>query len=215
MQNTRNFDLLSLLPSSLQSDAQVIAACSALEGELQAVSTAVDEIMIVSKLDTLPAEVIDHLAWQWHVDFYEDSLALVIRRALVKKSIPWHRRKGTKAIVQEYVSTVLSNGVVTEWFDYGGSPYHFRVQTDEIITDATVYERLTSVINAVKNVRSWLDALIVNRSWNGKIYVGGITVMGRSLTLSPVAFKAPAVSGTHRVGCAIHAGKILSIREVS
>lgn len=211
MQNIRNFSLLSLVPPSLQSDPQVQAACAALEGELQAVSNDIDQIMIISKLDQQSAAVVDNLAWQWHVDFYDDSLPLEKRIALVKNSILWHRIKGTPAAVQQRVSTVLSGGEVTEWFEYNGRPYYFRVQTDEIVSSQTVYDRLTALIEATKNVRSWLDCLLVARGWSGKFYAGGAIYRGQSLIVRPAQFVPPNVIGTQFIRGAIYFGKTITV----
>lgn len=211
MQNIRNFNLLSLISPSLQSDSQIIAACQALEGELQAVSTAIDEIMIISKLDQQPSEVIDSLAWQWHTDFYDDSLPLPTRIALVKNSLKWHMIKGTPAAVQEMVSTVLSNGVVTEWFEYGGQPYYFRVQTDEIITSQDVYDQLAALITATKNKRSWLDCILIARNWSGSVYIGGAIYRGQTLTIGMEQFQSLALNESSYIGGAIYIAKNFTI----
>ncbi len=206
--------LIDLVPPSIRDDPEVQAAAAALEGELQAVTAAIPSVLLISRIDELPEDVIDLLAWQWHVDFYEPTLPLAKKRALVRQSIPWHRRKGTSGAVQEMVSTVFSAGVVTEWFEYGGQPYHFRVETEAVITDTTLYDRLVKVIDAAKNVRSWLESVTIRRTWSGTIFFGSAQHFGRTLTLYPVAFTMGAVSGPERFGGALHSGKILSL-EVS
>ncbi|MBP2655420.1 MAG: phage tail protein [Firmicutes bacterium] len=211
MQSTRNFDLLSLVSPSIRYDSQVIAACSALESELQAVSCAVDNLLIVSNVSSQPEAVIDHLAWQWHVDFYDDTLDLATKRSLVQNAINWHRKKGTVAVVQEYVSTVLSNGIVSEWFDYGGEPYYFKVSTDEVISSLSIYEKLVDIINAVKNARSWLEGVIICRTWNCNLYFSSALVSGKMLTLSPVQFTIGQVSCAEYFGGALHSGKVIAI----
>ncbi|MBP2654262.1 MAG: phage tail protein [Firmicutes bacterium] len=213
MQNIRNFDLLSLVPPSIKNDSQVIAACSALESEIQAVSIAIDDLFIIAKLSSQPEAVIDHLAWQWHADFYEDTSDLATKRSLVQNAINWHRKKGTAAVVQEYVTTVLSDGVVSEWFDYNGEPYYFKVSTDEVLSSSTVYDKLVEIINAVKNARSWLEGIIINRSWTGTTYFGGALSLGRTITLKPVAYGMSAVSAPVYYGGAIHMGKRLTLTE--
>lgn len=173
-QTIRNFDLLSMVPPSIRYDEQVIAACSALETELQEITTLADSIEIINNLSTLDADILDHLAWAWHVDFYEDTLDLDTKRSLVKNAIQWHRKKGTTAVVQEYVSTILENAEVQEWFDYSGDPYHFRVvKIGGEMLEADQYTRLKSVIDTVKNARSYLDGVSLSRTLTGTMYLGG------------------------------------------
>ena len=136
------------------------SACTALQDELQAVSQATNDIMILAKIDQQPEAVIDYLAWQFHVDFYDIDFDLPLKRQLVKNSIAWHRRKGTKSVVQEMVSSVFTGGTVHEWFEYGGDPYRFRVEVTKLSDDEMLYNRLIMLINAVKNTRSWLDGII-------------------------------------------------------
>ena len=46
----------------------------AFDQHLQEVSRNIREAFIVSRIHELPENVIDLLAWQWHVDFYEPEL---------------------------------------------------------------------------------------------------------------------------------------------
>ena len=112
--------LLTLVPPNLQSDPQVIAAAEALDAELRLVTTAIDEALHLPRLDVLAEEVLDLLAWQWHVDFYEADLPLDQKRALIRRSVAWHRHKGTPWAVEQVVSAVFNDAKVTEWFEYGG-----------------------------------------------------------------------------------------------
>jgi phage tail P2-like protein len=101
--------------------------------------------------------LIDLLAWQFHVDFYEPWLPVEIKRELVLKSLDWHYRKGTPSVVEEIVSTVFTRAKVEEWYEYGGRPYGFRIATEEQKPDAETLKKLIRAINSVKNTRSFLD----------------------------------------------------------
>jgi len=205
---------LDLIPQVLTSDAQVQAMSAAISPQMQAVSNAIVECILLARLDELDEDIVDLLAWQYHVDFYDDELTLTQKRELVKQAIDWHRRKGTPSAVKDAVSTVFSNGVVTEWFDYDGEPYYFRVTTDEVVSDATAYSRLVKLINTVKNTRSWLEAIILQRTWSGNMYFGSALVSGKTLTLSPKAFVMDKVKGLNYYGTALHVGKTLTLKEV-
>lgn len=152
--------LLDILPPNLLADAQINAAAQALDVELQKISAATKEALLLPRLDELPEAVIDLLAWQWHVDFYEPiGMDIETKRRLIKNSIAWHRIKGTPAAVEEVVSAVFDTSHVQEWFEYGGKPYHFKVVTEDVTTDKNVLERMRRAINAAKNARSWLETV--------------------------------------------------------
>ena len=104
----QSLSLLDILPANLLEDKKVAAAAQALDAELQAVTRATVETMHLPRLEVLPEAVIDLLAWQWHVDFYEPiGMDIETKRKLVKESIAWHRIKGTPAAVAQLVSAVF------------------------------------------------------------------------------------------------------------
>src|SRR5690554_1045404 len=107
MLNISDISLLDLIPPNLKSDPQVQAAATALDAELKAVTEAVKGIILYSRIDELPEEIIDHLAWQFHVDYYNPNLPLDVKRTLVKNSLAWHRSKGTPATVEELITAVF------------------------------------------------------------------------------------------------------------
>ena len=156
----QSVSLLDILPPNLLADKQIHAAARALDDELQKITAATRNTLLLPRLDELPEEVIDLLAWQWHVDFYEPvGMDIETKRRLIKNSIAWHRIKGTPAAVEEVVSAVFDTSHVQEWFEYGGKPYHFKVVTEDVTTDKDVLERMRRAIHAAKNARSWLETV--------------------------------------------------------
>lgn len=97
--NLEAISLNDIIPASIAEDKNVMAICRTIDPQLQEVSQSIREAFIVSRIDELPENVIDLLAWQWHVDFYEPDLPLETKRELVLESIRWHRKKGTKSAI--------------------------------------------------------------------------------------------------------------------
>ena len=152
--------LLDILPPNLLRDEQIKTAAQALDAELQKITEATKEALLLPRLDELPEAVIDFLAWQWHVDFYEPvGMDIETKRKLIKNSIAWHRIKGTPAAVEQVVSAVFDTSHVQEWFEYGGKPYHFKVITEDVTTDQDVLSQMRRAINVAKNTRSWLETI--------------------------------------------------------
>lgn len=157
----KSVSLLDILPSNLLEDPQVSAAAKALDAELQAVTKATAEILHLPRLDELPETVVDLLAWQWHVDFYEPlDMSIETKRRLIRESIAWHKIKGTPAAVEKVLSAAFANAHVEEWYEYGGEPGHFRVTIEDVITDPEKQANIRAAIYSAKNERSWLDALL-------------------------------------------------------
>lgn len=168
-----NYGLLDIVPENLLEDKHIRKITEVIDAALKDIYPETAYPALISRIDELDSDTIDSLAWQWHVDFYDEDLSLEVRRALVKNSIRWHMKKGTKAAVEEMVQTVFESGRVTEWFEYGGEPYHFKIDllsAPRIVQEDL--EKVVRVINSLKNTRSWLDSLGFIRESEGKQYYG-------------------------------------------
>ena len=167
--------LSDLLPGMMKTP-EVLAISAALDQELQEITAAIGEALILTRIDELPENLVDLLAWQFHVDFYEPlGFDLDKKRALVKNSFIWHRYKGTKYVLEEMIRTLfLDEFKIEEWFEYGGEPYFFRIISSDSITDARQYHDLIRAIFTLKNERSWLERITMTRKLEGTIFIGSV-----------------------------------------
>ncbi|WP_319403137.1 phage tail protein I [uncultured Anaeromusa sp.] len=191
MADIQSIRLVDLLPPSIRGDPQVQAAAAALDGELAKVTSLIQETFLLARIDELSEPVLDLLAWQLHVDFYEPvGFSIEKKRALVKQSIAWHRKKGTPWAVEQVLSAAFAHSEVKEWFEYNGSPYRFKVMTIDSLPDDAAYQNLVKAINTVKNTRSWLDGIEIKRditvgdgSGGKSLYFGFLSGIGGKKTV--------------------------------
>ena len=162
--------LNDIIPRSIAEDANVKAICRAIDPQLQEVSQSIREAFIVSRIDELPENVIDLLAWQWHVDFYEPDLPLKTKRELVLESIRWHRKKGTKSAIISALEKLGFVPTIKEWYEpeLQTEPHTFSVRgyykDDQIDVDFLgdqTHEILERIIEATKPARSRLIKLTI------------------------------------------------------
>lgn len=160
---------IDIVPSSIRNDPQVQAACGAIDAELEQIyhdfqpETANPSILFWPYINAQVPPLLDVLAWEMHVDVWQGwdgDLSIEEKRTLIEQSIDWHQHKGTKYAVEQMLKTVFRTGYVTEWYQYGGDPYYFRIIVNETI-DAERLDRVIQGIYAVKNIRSWLDDISV------------------------------------------------------
>lgn len=177
-----------LLPGSLSGDATVRAAAEALDSVLDATTRAIPTLLLYARLahDTgfiepvamlpplarlteaaggpapLPDSLLDHLAWQLHVENYETAVDTPARRRLIAASLLLHRRRGTPWAVRTALETALRmSTTIRQWWEYEGRPYFFRVRLDvsDAGLDISRAENAIRIIFDQKNVRSWLECL--------------------------------------------------------
>jgi phage tail P2-like protein len=152
--------ILNLMPPNLASDQNIKMAAEAFDKVLRGIIEKIPNISVIPNLalnKTVDSVLIDLLAWQFHVDFYDPKMPLEVKRDLVLKSLDWHFRKGTPSAVEDIVSTVFSKAIVQEWFEYDGLPYRFHVATEELMPDSETRNNLIRAINSVKNTRSFFE----------------------------------------------------------
>ena len=197
--------LLDILPQNLLGDKQIEASARALDVEIQKTTAAIQQALILPRLDVLPEKVLDLLAWQWHVDFYEPAImSLDLKRKLIRESIALHRIKGTKAAVEFALRMVYYTGEVTEWFEYGGEPYYFRVSG--IRPDNVRSEELSNVLRLIfmmKNARSWLEGIGFVRPVRVGMYYGVLTSTNKQYRIVPLQAKDAVIKGGVHYGVAV------------
>ena len=129
MQDIYTLSLNDITPHNITQDSEVSSLITALDPELQEVSRASLEPLILARIDELPEQVIDLLAWQLHTDFYDLAGTLSMKRQAVKSSILWHMHKGTQWAVLEALRQIDISAEFVHWHDSGDEPYTFKLKT--------------------------------------------------------------------------------------
>lgn len=165
-----DLSLLDIAPPSISNDENVKSIIEAVNPELKSVSEAISDAFIISRVNELPERVIDLLAWQWHVDFYEPDLDIATKRSLVLNSIKYHRKKGTKYAIKSALEALGFVPTIKEWFEpeMQTAPHTFSIKgyykDDPINADflgEDTEEILKRVVEITKPVRSGLIYLLV------------------------------------------------------
>nr|DAE61888.1 MAG TPA: tail protein [Caudoviricetes sp.] len=180
--NDDEYKVAEHLPSSIDAEP-IISLAQVADVELGKINT--DLLLIYPAIDSLNEQLIDYLAAQMHVDEYDDTENLDVKRQQVKQSFLLHRLKGTKYAVQKAVSTVYQSAKVEEWPEYSGEPYHFRVTCITApMNETKTINKLVRLINAYKNTRSWLDYVQFNRLYRQTFLFGGNVNLVRKTTIT-------------------------------
>ncbi len=128
----------------------------------------VDEfIPLYTRMDQInDSEILDLLAWQFHIEGYELAQSVKEKRALIKSAIELHRYKGTKYAIKKVLEALGLEGQVKEWFEYNGKPYHFKVDifAKNKLIEPETEQKLLKLIEQYKNVRSKLEKVSIGYS---------------------------------------------------
>ncbi len=141
-------DFTKYLPRPLTHDPKMIALAKAAADELLRVSGAVENVLIYSRIDELPEELLDILAYDMHVDWYDFSYPLSAKRDLLKSSVRVHKKMGTKYAIEKALSALYPESEVEEWFEYEGEPGRFRIVCD--VTNSRIAASYSDIVRAVR-----------------------------------------------------------------
>ena len=157
--NAENF-MLSL-PSVLAEDETMSALARSAAEQLKTLLRQTNLASVLIRIDELPEAVLDILAHDFRVDWYDSNADIEQKRRLIKTAFDVHRHKGTKAAVETAVSAISPGATVREWFEYSGTPFCFklRIETDGRDLTDTARERLLRNVRYYKNIRSHLDTV--------------------------------------------------------
>ncbi|MVB11087.1 Phage tail protein [Caprobacter fermentans] len=162
MMDLSNLDLLTLQSQYMRQDGTTKALCAALTPVLRSLAGTIESVLLYSRIDELSGPILDVIAWGYHVDAYDALASDEEKRRMIRNSSMIHKFKGTAYAVQKIVEGVFGEaGIVREWFEYDGEPYHFKVEIycNTRGVGGADQLRAAELINAGKNLRSELDGL--------------------------------------------------------
>lgn len=154
-------NLAGTLPPALRSDPSVVALSEALAELLAARPAEIDRLLIYPAIDTLDESLLDILAHDFKVDWWDPEYSLEEKRRTLKDSWRVHKLLGTKAAVETAISAIYPHTTVQEWFEYSGRPYHFKVSIN--VSNETIasekQKRVLARLNYYKSLRSHNDGV--------------------------------------------------------
>jgi phage tail P2-like protein len=181
-----NVELLSLQTGYMQQDSFTKAMCYALTPRFLEVAGEVKTCLIIPNVDYLQEAVLDELAWELHVDWYDAAAPIEVKRNLIKNSDKVHMTLGTPYSVEQVVYDYFGDGNMEEWFEYGGEPYHFRIVTSNPSVTSDMANQFVKAINAVKRGSTILDEVIVDMSAELQLYFANVFHTGDVITIEQV-----------------------------
>lgn len=169
----RDSKFTDILPQNLASQKEVQAIAYAVGRQIAKVCAYADGARMYAAIDALPEPALDALAVELRTPAYDENYSIGVKRTLVRGALTFYMKMGTPYAVNKLIEAVFETGYISEWFEYGGEPFHFKAYTtNPAITQADV-EEFTRVLSTVKRLSAWLDDIILDLSTDPmETYVG-------------------------------------------
>lgn len=195
-------NLLSGLPVALRQDESVLALADAIAQTLAMRPEEIDRLRIYPAIGRLDETMLDILAYDFKVDWWDGDYSLEEKRRTLEDSWNVHRTLGTRYAVETALGAVLPGARVGEWFEYGGTPYCFRLDIP-LPEDGLSIEKQRRVISRIwyyKNLRSHLESVNIQAETTGFLRVGACTAAIEVMEIWPELTSCMEISGEARTG---------------
>ena len=153
-------NLLASFPEALRHDASLAALASAVADILSKRPEEIGRAAVYPSIDDLDESLLDILAHDFKVDWYDYNYDADIKRALFKSSFAVHRFLGTRGAVTRALTSIYSAASVKEWFEYGGNPYYFKILLyDQDMPVSIPAKEIRKAVEFYKSLRSHLEKI--------------------------------------------------------
>jgi phage tail P2-like protein len=212
----RQSRLIDACPPSIADDVNVQAVCEALDRQFRELIDDINQTIILPAIDTITDDkLLDLLAWQLHVDFYDAAAPVALKQLVIKSSLDWHTRKGTVQLIQDVCDQFFPPGSATvqEWFEYkipfppnypDETPdangwnwhdrYRFRILIDQEVIDPVAEARVAQIVRAYKPLTRWDEGIIRARRSDLEIWWAAVSLPWKYVTSEAPALGTPIVN---------------------
>lgn len=182
----KNVDLLAMQTGFMQQDPTTRGMCAALTPQFQQIANETKKCLILANIDEQSEEVLDALAVDLHIDWYDPTASIEIKRALVKSSDKVHMYLGTPYAAEQLMEDYFGDGVEEEWYEYGGTPGHYRVITTNPTVTGELATQFMNTLAKVGRKSARLDQIIISMSAELPEYYGFALQTGDFITIEQV-----------------------------
>ncbi len=156
-------NMLGAFPAALRGDPSAAALAGVTARLLARRPEEIGQVQIYPDIHRLDGELLDVLAYDFKVDWWDPDYSTAEKRRTLKDSWRVHKLLGTKAAVETAIRAVYPNAEVKEWCQYeGGKPYHFKLNIDLTgeASDAARPYRVLERVNFYKSLRSHMEEIV-------------------------------------------------------
>lgn len=159
MINLYESELRSILPDYLKNEIKAQAFCYAVDRQIKKLLDICNKLTIWSDIKNVNTDLLDYLSNELRTQYYDPDLNETIKRQLVSNTMIWYQKAGTVKAVEELINAVMGSGEVKEWYQYEGSPHHYKVRTPNITITEDNINGFNEMIQKIKRKTAILDAI--------------------------------------------------------
>lgn len=167
-------NLISIFPSALAEDENKKVLASVAAQELMELYEDNEFLALYARIDELDNSLLDILAYDFKIDWWDKSFSLTEKRETFKRCWPIKKKLGTPHACQLALSALYQDADIKEWWEYAGKPFYYKIniKTGEILPDHRKLSRIIDGVKFYKNKRSILEKIEFDIEKPTNIFVG-------------------------------------------
>lgn len=167
-----NATIMDGLPDVMAKEPWVIALDYAMQRQRKKKFYFLKRACIWTGIDMLDECLLDVLAVELRTPQYSEKFPVETKRNMIKGTLAYYATAGTNAALEMICKEIFGSAEVIDWYDYGGEPGYFKIQTDNPnITDENVHE-FVAVAENVKRLSAWLDKIEIMITAKQEVFMG-------------------------------------------
>ena len=168
----KDLEFIRLLPQFMRSDDAVKGLAAGIDAVVPELVASIEKLTTWDHIDNLSESELDDLAWELNIPWYDTGSSLVIKREVIKSSDQIHAKLGTKWAVENIIRTYFGSGYMSEWFEYGGEPGHFQINSSNPSLNNERLNEFLHLLEKVKRASAKLDGVVISLSGELSLYAG-------------------------------------------
>lgn len=172
---------LKLLPRFMRDERVARALFAAIQPTLKRLTKSADAMKLYD-YDQMSEKLLDELAWQRNVLWYDYASDISIKRAVIKSAPEIYRILGTKQAIIQAVADYFGDAIVQEMWEYGGEPFHFRIYTSNPDAVEKNGAKLRAIVELVKRASAIMDGIYVGSSLTARTYIAVVAQNHKVIT---------------------------------
>ena len=156
-----DLDFIKLLPQFMRNDTAVQGLASGVSAVIREAVPSILNLSRWDRIDHLPESVLDEMAWEMNLLWYDKSAPIESKRQVVKDGYKVWATLGTKSAVESVIQAYFGDGNIEEWWQYGGEPGHFRVVSGNPAISNERLSEFLSLLEKVKRASAKLDGVFL------------------------------------------------------
>lgn len=164
------------LPQIIASEPWAQAMAYAVNRQMQQLITYAAGTLVSVSVDTMPSGILDILAIELRIPYYDSTDSIAVKRELIKGAIPYWATAGSVDSLTKILVDIFGDAVIEEWFEYSGTAQHFRIRTSNPNVTGAVLTRFQAVARDSKRLSAYLDQVIVDLSLPNMAFIEGFLI---------------------------------------